>query len=290
MAADPRLGAIAFTGSRAGGLALKSATDAVGKPAYLEMSSINPLVILPGALRERLAKIADEFADSALAASGQFCTSPGLVLLLAGPESEQFIAEIKSRFESRAPGCLLSQGVARSLAASVRAIHDAGAELVTGGAPVPGPGWRFANTLLRVSAEKFIADPHRLQTEAFGNAALVVVAQSVPQAAQVLWALHGNLTGSIYTDTTGSDDSAYATLSPILRRRVGRLLNDKMPTGVAVSPAMQHGGPYPATGHEGFTSVGIPAAMRRFARLECYDNVRPGRLPVSLAGVEKSGR
>ena len=86
--------------------------------------------------------------------------------------------------------------------------------------------------------------------------------------------LEGNLTGSIYSDTRGDDDELYAELAPRLRERVGRLLNDKMPTGVAVSPGMNHGGPFPATGHPGFTAVGIPASLRRFAALHSYDNVR----------------
>jgi NADP-dependent aldehyde dehydrogenase len=94
--------------------------------------------------------------------------------------------------------------------------------------------------------------------------------------------LDGNLTGCIYSDTTGADDEQYARLAPVLRQRVGRLLNDKMPTGVAVSPAMNHGGPYPATGHPGFTAVGIPASLLRFAALCSYDNVRAHRLPIEL--------
>ena len=94
--------------------------------------------------------------------------------------------------------------------------------------------------------------------------------------------VEGNLTGSVYSDTRGSDDTLYDQLEPLLRPRVGRLLNDKMPTGVAVSPAMNHGGPYPSTGHPGFTAVGIPAALRRFAMLQCFDQVRPSRLPAVL--------
>ena len=92
----------------------------------------------------------------------------------------------------------------------------------------------------------------------------------------------GNLTGTIYSDREGGDDALYARVERHLRRRVGRLLNDKMPTGVAVTPAMNHGGPYPATGHPGFTAVGIPGSVRRFAMLECYDNVREPRLPAEL--------
>src|SRR4029079_17556540 len=97
------------------------------------------------------------------------------------------------------------------------------------------------------------------------------------------------LTGCVYSDTRGADDAIYARLEPILRRKVGRLLNDKMPTGVAVSSAMNHGGPYPSTGHPGFTAVGIPAALRRFAVLQCYDNVRPERLPPALRDQSPPG-
>jgi len=95
-------------------------------------------------------------------------------------------------------------------------------------------------------------------------------------------ALEGNLTGSIYTSLTGGDDTIYSEIAAELRPRVGRLLNNKMPTGVALSPAMNHGGPYPATAHPGFTSVGIPASMLRFAALHSYDNVREDRLPPAL--------
>jgi NADP-dependent aldehyde dehydrogenase len=290
MAADKRLGAIGFTGSRAAGLKLKAAADAIGKPVYLEMSSLNPMIILPGALAERGAKIVEEFAGSCLMASGQFCTSPGLVILFASNEAGQFITGAKTKLEGTAPGILLSSGVARNLAASVKTLQATGAELVCGGSLLPGPGFRFANTLLRVSGEKFLAAPEKLQTEAFGNASLVVVVRDAGQAAEVFNHLEGNLTGCIYSDTHGSDDTLYDQLAPILRSRVGRLLNDKMPTGVAVSPAMNHGGPFPATGHPGFTAVGIPAALRRFAALHCYDNVRPARLPLALQNKNPNGK
>ncbi len=121
-----------------------------------------------------------------------------------------------------------------------------------------------------------------MQTEVFGNASLIVLATDVAQLKAVIETLEGNLTGCIYSDTTGSDDQDYDVIEPPLRARVGRLLNDKMPTGVAVSAAMNHGGPYPATGHSGFTAVGIPTSLRRFAMLMCYDNVRPNRLPATL--------
>ena len=290
LAADPRTGALAYTGSRGAGLKLKAAADKAGKPIYLELSSVNPVLILPGALAERGAMLAEEFTGSCLMGTGQFCTSPSLIVLLAGEATEQFIAAAKQKLEATPPTPLLSAGVQCSLDESVKTLRVAGAELVCGGSPLPAPGFRFANTLLRVSGEKFLAAPEKLQTEAFGNASLLVVVSDAAQAAEVLNHLEGNLTGCIYSDARGADDALYGQLAPLLRNRVGRLLNDKMPTGVAVSPAMNHGGPFPATGHPGFTAVGIPASLRRFAALHCYDNVRAARLPAALRDGNPNGR
>jgi NADP-dependent aldehyde dehydrogenase len=252
------------------------------------MSSLNPVVILPGALAERGAKIVEEFTASCLQASGQFCTSPGLTILFAGEEAEQFVAGVQMKLESAATATLLSSAVARNLAASVKTLQAAGAELVTGGSPLAGN--RLANTLLRASGDQFLAAPEKFQTEAFGNATLVVIVRDAAQAAKVLASLEGNLTGSIYSDTRGADEPLYAELAPLLRSRVGRFLNDKMPTGVAVSTAMNHGGPFPATGHPGFTAVGIPASLRRFAMLQCFDNVRQPRLPAALQNRNPNGK
>jgi NADP-dependent aldehyde dehydrogenase len=281
LVSDPRTGATGYTGSRAAGLKLKAAADAAGKPIYLELSAVNPVLMLPGALSERGPALVDEFVASSLMGTGQFCTNPSLVLLVAGDATEQFIAGVRARFDDTPPTPLLSSGVLRSLGESVSTLRAAGASLVTGGAPAT-PGYRFGNTLLRVSGDAFLAAPERLQTEAFGNAALFVVARDAGQLAALVETLEGSLTGGFYTDGRGSDDALYARLEPLLRPRVGRLLNDKMPTGVAVTTAMNHGGPYPSTGHPGFTAVGIPAALRRFAMLQCYDNVRPSRLPALL--------
>jgi NADP-dependent aldehyde dehydrogenase len=282
LVSDPRTGATGYTGSRSAGLKLKAAADAAGKPIYLELSAVNPVVMLPGALAERGAALVDEFVTSSLMGTGQFCTNPSLVLLVAGEASEQFVAGVKARFDATAPTPLLSSAVARSLTASVATLQAAGARLVTGGTAAAEPGYCFCNTLLRASGEEFLAAPERLQTEAFGNAALFVVAHDADQLAAIVQQLEGSLTGCFYSDTRGADDALHDRLEPLLRRRVGRLLNDKMPTGVAVSPAMNHGGPFPSTGHPGFTAVGIPASLRRFAMLQCYDQVRPARLPAVL--------
>jgi NADP-dependent aldehyde dehydrogenase len=282
LVSDPRTGATGYTGSRPAGLRLKAAADAAGKPIYLELSAVNPVVTLPGALAERGAALVDEFVASSLLGTGQFCTNPSLVLLVEGEATERFIAGVKARFDAATPTPLLSAGVAQSLEASVATLRAAGAHLVTGGSPVATAGCYFRNTLLRASGDEFLEAPGRLQTEAFGNAALFVVARDGAQLEAVVEQLEGSLTGSFYSDTRGSDDALHDRLEPRLRPRVGRLLNDKMPTGVAVSPAMNHGGPYPSTGHPGFTAVGIPASLRRFAMLQCFDHVRPERLPATL--------
>lgn len=286
---DPRLGATGYTGSRSAGLKLKAAADAVGKPIYLELSSVNPVVFLPGVIAERGNDLADEFCTSCLMGTGQFCTNPGLVLVIESAAVEQLIEAIATRFKEAPVGTLLSQSGSQGLKKAIDTLQQAGAQLLAGGSSGGGQGASFANTLLRVPGKTFVENPHELQTEAFGNASLIVVAKDLGEAEQVLAQLEGNLTGCIYSSRQGEDDAAYAQLAPVMRRKVGRLLNDKMPTGVAVSPAMNHGGPFPATGHPGFTAVGIPASLRRFAMLQSFDQVREDRLPSLLRDANSAG-
>lgn len=289
LVSDARIGATGYTGSRSAGLKLKTAADAAGKPIYLELSSVNPVIVLPGALRERGTDIAADFTTSCLMGTGQFCTNPGLVLLLACSGSDAFVASLVERFQEAPVGTLLSSAVENSLRSSMQTLQAAGAEVLVGDSDGGGQGFCRANTLLAVTGERFLDDPEAMQTEAFGNASLIVTAADVDQLCDIVDRLEGNLTGCLYTDTAGADDGAYDQVAPRLRQRVGRLLNDKMPTGVAVSPAMNHGGPYPATGHSGFTAVGIPAALRRFAALHCYDGIRPHRLPPCLQDEAPAG-
>jgi 2,5-dioxopentanoate dehydrogenase len=290
LVSDPRCGATGYTGSRQAGLVLKAAADRAGKPIYLELSSVNPVVITPAALRQSGQKIAQEYVASALMGAGQFCTNPGLVVLIACAESDAFIREIQQSYDTNAPGTLLSPSVASSLEKSVESLLQAGAQRLTAPASPEADRCAMGNTLLKCSGQQFLSAPEQFQTEAFGNASLFVVADDQMQAVEVLSALEGNLTGCIYSATDGSDEAAYQALSFALAPKVGRLLNDKMPTGVAVSSAMNHGGPYPATGHPGFTAVGMPAAIRRFTKLTCYDNVRSQRLPALLADKNPTGK
>lgn len=279
LVAHPLVGATGFTGGRPAGLELKAAADRAGKPIYLEMSSVNPVVLLPGALRERGAAIAAEFYGSCTLGAGQFCTNPGVVIVPAGADGDAFIDAAVAHFSQNPPGVLLGRSGRDGLVSAVATLQQHGATLRCGGAPLDGPGYRFANTLLVVRGASFLAAAHALQTEAFGPVALIVQSDDVDQTVAIIRRFEGNLTGTIYLAGDGSDDAGYARVEPPLRRRVGRLLNNRMPTGVAVSPAMNHGGPFPATGHPGFTAVGMPASIGRFAALHCYDNVPATRLP-----------
>jgi NADP-dependent aldehyde dehydrogenase len=282
LARSRRIAAIGFTGSRVGGLALKASAETVGTPFFGELSSINPVVITPEALAEKHDAIVEQYLTSVLAACGQMCTNPGIVFLVDSPESTKFINAVVAKFESAPPGVLLNEGMVKGLASNVARVKDAGAAVLCGGSRVEGDSFRFQNTALRVSDAVFARNPSGFQTEMFGNACLFVVSNSMPSMMMLLKSLEGNLCGSLYLGASQSPEPEARVLSQLLREKVGRLLNDKMPTGVAVSSAMNHGGPYPATGHAHFTAVGFPASIRRFTRLNCYDNVRHELLPPVL--------
>ncbi len=290
LVSDPRVGATGYTGSRNAGLKLKTAAEAAGKPIYLELSSVNPVVVLPGALEERLEEVTGEFVGSCLMGAGQFCTNPGFVVLQKGGKTDAFIKLVADKFRAAPVGTLLSKAVEKTLTESVATLVRAGAEVLAGGKPGGGQGFSFGNTLLLASGEHFLQNHAALQTEAFGNSTLFVVADDLEQLCRVVDQVEGSLTGCVYSHRGGADDAAYERVAFHLRPLVGRLLNDKMPTGVAVSPAMNHGGPYPSTGHPGFTAVGIPASLRRFGALHSYDAVRPARLPPLLLDKNPTGK
>ncbi|OBR78836.1 ketoglutarate semialdehyde dehydrogenase [Xanthomonas arboricola] len=281
LAGDARLGAIGFTGSRAGGLALKAAADAAGVPFYAELSSVNPVFLLPGALAERGAALAQEFFSSCTLGSGQFCTNPGVVVVPQGEAGDAFVAATTAHFEAAMPMVLFSSTGVEGVQHGVAALRAAGAALLAGG-HTGEDGYRHAPTLLSVDGQAFLTSPHALQTEAFGPVSLLVRARDVAQMTQIAAAFEGNLTGTLYRATDGSDDAAWQAIAPVLRARVGRLINSKMPTGVAVSAAQNHGGPFPSTGHPGFTAVGMPGSIRRFAALHSYDAVPDALLPADL--------
>ncbi|MCD9005894.1 aldehyde dehydrogenase family protein [Luteimonas sp. XNQY3] len=283
------IGGVGFTGSRAGGLALKALADAAGVPFYAEMSSINPVFLLDGALAERGAALAQEFFASCTMGSGQFCTNPGVLVVPRSEAGDAFVAAAAARFDAAPAQALFSDDGRRHLGDALDALLAAGAERVAGAADPDRSGWWVQPSLLSVDGERFLADPQRLQGEAFGPASLVVRSDDAAQTQAIARAFEGNLTATLYRAGDGRDDAQAAALIPLLRPRVGRLIVDRMPTGVAVSPAQNHGGPYPATSHPGFTSVGMPGAIRRFAALHSYDNVPDALLPDVLRDRNPGG-
>jgi NADP-dependent aldehyde dehydrogenase len=226
--------------------------------------------------------LAEEFFVSCTMAAGQFCTNPGFILVPATPESDAFVQTAAQRFAGAAPGTLLTRSGVKAAKDGVELLQKYGAKVLCGGEPASGSGFRFHNTLLTITGEQFLQHPEELQTEVFGPVALVVTSADISQTRSILRCMEGSLTGTIYSGDAPTDAEDYAQIEPILRRRVGRLVGNRMPTGVAVSPAMNHGGPFPATAHPGFTSVGLPFSAQRFAALHCYDNVAPVNLSASI--------
>lgn len=287
LAGDARLGAIGFTGSRAGGLALKAAADKSGIPMYAELSSVNPVFLLSGALAERGEALAQEFFTSCTMGSGQFCTNPGVVIVPEGEQGDAFVTASIRLFSEATPKVLFSHGVQQNLTHAVAGLLGAGAELLAGGGA--GAGYQFQPTLLGVHGDVMLAHRHALQAEAFGPVSLIVRAENVQAMAALAASFEGNLTGTIYRAADGSDDASWQTVAAGLRPRIGRLIANKMPTGVVVSPAMNHGGPYPSTSHPGFTAVGMPAAILRFTALHSYDGVPESLLPPELRNRNPGG-
>lgn len=283
------IGGVGFTGGRAGGLALKAQADAAGVPFYAEMSSINPVFLLQGALEERGTALAQEFFVSCTMGSGQFCTNPGLLVVPRGVAGDAFLAECARTFDQAPAQVLFSEGGKRQLGAAVAELLAAGAKRIAGSEDPDRPGWWVQPKLLAVEGARFLADPESLQAEAFGPVSLVVRSADTAQSLAIARAFEGNLTATLYRAAAGRDDASAEALIPVLRPRVGRLIVDKMPTGVAVSPAQNHGGPYPATSHPGFTSVGMPGAIRRFAGLHSYDNLPDALLPPILRDHNPGG-
>lgn len=282
LVADPRVAATAYTGSRKAGTVLKAAADAAGRPIFLELSSVNPVVVLPGAA----ADVAGELASSVLLGGGQFCTSPGLILAIGPDGGDELLSALASEVGDATGATLLGPGVAEGFDRSVHGWLDAGAKVVAVGHP--GEGSSVGPTVATVDAATFLAAGPALQAEAFGSAALVVLAADADELVAAIESLEGQLTGAIYSASDG-DDELYVRVEPPLRRSVGRLLNDKVPTGVAVVPAMHHGGPWPATGAPQFTAVGLPASLTRFTQRQSWDNVRDDRLPPELQAANPLG-
>jgi alpha-ketoglutaric semialdehyde dehydrogenase len=258
--------ALGFTGSRAAGLRLKAACDRVGKPASCEMAGVNPVFVASHAAGARAEAIADAWTASVLLGGGQFCTKPGVIFVAGEAAAARVAARAGELLRAAAPAVLLTESVRVHLAHSIDALRAAGAHIACGGR-AQTPGFRFEPTLAVADASRVRRARAAFLQEAFGPLGTVVAVEGDAQLVDFARALEGQLASTVIADA--ADDAVRATLFGVLRFKVGRMLTETMPTGVAVSPAMVHGGPYPATGDARFTAVGFPAAARRFSKALC---------------------
>jgi len=275
----PGVAAVAFTGSRSAGRALQSAAAVAGTLFYGEMSAVNPVFLLPQAVATRVADLAKDLFGSFTLGCGQFCTKPALAILVDDEPGRRLLAELMALVSGSGSAVLLSADVAVRFRKGGAAILEAGGRRLAEGHTTRTAGFTVEPTLLQVDAESFLRAPSQFQLEAFGPMTLVVTAGDEGELLSVSRAIEGSLTASVYLAAETSDEALYRRLAPVLVRRVGRFMVNKMPTGVAVSPAMHHGGPFPSTTHPGFTAVGMPRSLLRFAALKCFDSVDEGLMP-----------
>lgn len=280
LVSDPRIKAVGFTGSRSGGLALIAAAQARPEPipVYAEMSSINPVLLFPAALRIRGQALAEGFVASLTLGAGQFCTNPGLLIARKGPALDTFIAAVAERVLGSPAQTMLTPGIFNAYESAVNALaENPRAQMAASGQLGSGPNQCQAHVFV-TEAVDFLAD-HHLQGEAFGAASLVVQCASDEEVRQVTEHLEGQLTATLHIDD--EDLQQARALLPTLERKAGRLLVNGWPTGVEVCDAMVHGGPFPATSDSRTTSVGT-AAILRFLRPVCYQDFPDSLLPSAL--------
>jgi 2,5-dioxopentanoate dehydrogenase len=286
LVADPRIKAVGFTGSRGGGMALVGIANARAEPipVYAEMSSINPVYLLPGALAARAEAIGRDFVASLTMGAGQFCTNPGLVFGLAGADLERFLGASANALAACAPAPMLTPAIHQAYEAGVRALaeHNQVETIARGRVGEGLNGGQGA--LFATDASDFMSDP-RLAHEVFGSSSLVVRCRDVETLVSVSETLEGQLTATLHLEP--GDGEIARRLLPILERKAGRILANGWPTGVEVGHAMVHGGPFPATSDSRSTSVGS-LAIRRFLRPICYQDIPGDLLPEELRDKDRS--
>jgi alpha-ketoglutaric semialdehyde dehydrogenase len=279
LVADPRITAVGFTGSRGGGLALVRAAAAreVPIPVYAEMSSINPVVVLPGALASNdVAAFAEAYVGSLTLGSGQFCTNPGLLFLPAGEQGDELLRAAGEAVAAATGQTMLTPGIAEAYRTGTATLRDvAGVRVVAEGtaagdlAPAP--------QVVETSALE-----HPVTDEVFGASGVVVRYADVADLLPRLEALEGQLTATVHLDAdSDADTEQAAALLPVLELKAGRILFNGWPTGVEVGHAMVHGGPFPATSDSRTTSVGS-LAIERFQRPVAYQDVPAALLPDAV--------
>ena len=263
---DPCTKAVGFTGSYGGGRALfdwaNQRPDPI--PVFAEMGSVNPVFLLPGKLAQDAEAIAAQYAGSITLGVGQFCTNPGLIFGIAGPDLDRFVDSLGSAIVNIAPATMLHEGIAKAYAAN-RAAALSEATLVAESAAEPALG-QGRPTIARASGADFLARP-RLHQEVFGPYSLVIACADMHELLTIVSKLEGQLTCTLMAST--EDIQANQDLVSAVELICGRLVLNGVPTGVEVSWAMQHGGPFPASTDARYGSVG-PDAILRFVRPICY--------------------
>jgi NADP-dependent aldehyde dehydrogenase len=280
LVAHPRIKAVGFTGSRRGGLALMkiAAERPEPIPVYAEMSSINPVLLLPGALAAKAEALGATFVASLTLGVGQFCTNPGLLIALDSEDLDRFIAAARAALGEVAPAVMLTPGIHGSYEEGVERLlgHPKVKPLARG----PEAQGRHCGrgALFAVKGGDLLQHPEVME-EVFGASSVIVRCGSEEELVDVLEHLEGQLTATLHL--VKGDEALAARLIPVLERKAGRLIANGWPTGVEVSHAMVHGGPFPATSDGRSTSVGT-LAIERFLRPVCYQDFPDSLLPEAL--------
>lgn len=279
LVADPRVKAVGFTGSRNADTAFMhiAASRPEPIPVYAEMSSINPVIIFPNALATRGATIGRELVPALTMGAGQFCTNPGLILVLEQDGYSEFTSALAQTLEQSQAATMLTQGICKSFRAGIEALeaHPAVKTIAKG---LPGNDFQGQAAAFETKAEDFLTHQD-LHEEVFGASTLVVRCTDVMQLRAVVCALEGQLTIAIHADE--EDYETAKAFLPLLERKAGRLILNGFGTGVEVGHAMVHGGPFPATSDSRTTSVGS-LAIARFLRPVSYQSFPLALLPIYL--------
>ena len=248
------------------------------------MSSINPVILMPEALKARGEKVAGELAASVVLGAGQFCTNPGLVLGIRSPEFSAFLHSLTAKMAEQPPQTLLNAGGLEGYGKGIAAL--AAHPGITHLAGAAQEGKQARPQLFKADVSLLLEGDERLQEEVFGPTTIVVEVADQAELLEAVKGLHGQLTATLITepgDLAGSEE-----LFALLEQKVGRVLFNGYPTGVEVCDAMVHGGPYPATSDARGTSVGT-LAIDRFLRPVCYQNCPDALLPDALKNANPLG-
>ena len=278
----PKVKGVGFTGSLTAGRSLMdlAALRPEPIPCFTEMSSVNPVFVLPEALRTRGAQIASGLFGSFTIGVGQFCTKPGLVFLPRGQDADVLVAELKKHVEQASCAPMLTESISKSYRSGVasRKGNESVSTVAQAGAPVDLASTYAVPVLFEVAGADLVRDPE-LAGEVFGPSTLVIRYENRDEMLALARSVEGQLTATL--QGTETDLAANSDLVSILERKAGRLIVNGFPTGVEVCHAMVHGGPYPATSDSRFTSVGTQA-IYRFVRPVCYQDFPQSALPNEL--------